>query len=209
MHVGKRILCDPGRSAGIEGRAGALPRHLCRRGVQPPRRRRLGHPDRQREPGQSAQLAWVDLPDRRRQLVRHRRGRRTVLPADPRSSRRSPDSRGAVPRRRRPDEFTAATTIRRDAHAPRRRPRDDDRRRGLVGDDRDSLDPGRQRDELACRALPGPGQRASRVGGQAGDRRRFGAADRADDPIAHSRRHGGAQHRLARRGGRTRYLSSV
>ena len=95
--------------------------------------------------------------------------------------------------------FTDATTIRRDAHAPRRRPRDDDRRRGLVRDDRDSLDPGRQRDELACRALPGPGQRASRVGGQAGDRRRFGPADRADDPIAHSRRHGGAQHRVARR----------
>ena len=58
-----------------------------------------------------------------------------------------------------------ATTIRRDAHAPRRRPRDDDRRRGLVRDDRDSLDPGRQRDELACRALPGPGQSASRLGG--------------------------------------------
>ena len=31
----------------------------------------------------------------------------------------------------------------------------------------------------------------------------------ADDPISHSHRHGGAQHRLARRGARTRYLSPV
>ena len=43
---------------------------------------------------------------------------------------RGADKGGSVPRRRRPHEFTAATTIRRDAHAPRRRPRDDDHRRG-------------------------------------------------------------------------------
>ena len=29
--------------------------------------------------------------------------------------------------------------------------------------------------------------------------RQFGPADRADDPISHSHRHGGAQHRVARR----------
>ena len=92
-----------------------------------------------------------------------------VLPADTRSSRRGADQGGALLRRRRPHQFADTATIRRDAHAPRRCPRDDDRRRGLVGDDRDSLDAGRQRHELAGRALPGPGQRASRVSGNAGD----------------------------------------
>ena len=36
----------------------------------------VGNRDRQREPGEPAQLASADLPHRRRQLVRHRRGRR-------------------------------------------------------------------------------------------------------------------------------------
>ena len=67
-------------------------------------------------------------------LVRHRRGHRAVVPADARSSRRGADPGGSLPRRRRPDELTDATTIRGDAPGPRRRPRDDDRRRGLVGD---------------------------------------------------------------------------
>ena len=90
-----------------------------------------------------------------------------VLPADARSSRRGTDQGGALHRQRRPHDVTDPATIRRDAHGPRRRSRDDDRRRGLVGDARDSLDPGRQRDELAGRALPGPGQSASRLGGNA------------------------------------------
>ena len=88
------------------------------------------------------------------------------------SYRQTLDLRGAVltrevrfTRRRRPHDVTDAATIRRDAHVTRRSPRDNDRRRGLVGDARDSLDPGRQRDELACRALPGSGQSASRLGG--------------------------------------------
>ena len=42
--------------------------------------------------------------------------------------------------------LTDAATVRGDAPAPRRRPGDDDRRRGLVGDDRVPLDAGRQRD---------------------------------------------------------------
>ena len=209
MHVGKRLLRHPGRRARVEGRAGALPGHLRGRGVQPARRRRGGHRDRQREPGQSAQLAFADLPDRRRQLVRHRRGHRAVAPADARSSRRGADPGGSLPRRRRPDELTDATTVRGDAPAPRRRPRDDDRRRGLVGDDRVPLDAGRQRDELAGRALPGPGQRASRVGGDTRTLERFGPADRADHPVPHPRRHGRAKHRVARRRTRPGDLSAV
>ena len=57
----------------------------------------VGHRDRQREPGEPAQLACPDLPGRRRQLVRHRRGHGAVLPADPRSSRRGADQGGALP----------------------------------------------------------------------------------------------------------------
>ena len=62
----REALCTLGngyfatRGAAPESKAGQVhyPGHLCRRGVQPPRRRRLGHRDRQREPGESAQLAW-------------------------------------------------------------------------------------------------------------------------------------------------------
>ena len=66
------------------------------------------------------------------------------------SYRQTLDLRGAtrpqgipLPRRRRPHQFGDATTIRRDAPGPCRGAVDDDRRRGLVGDDRDPLDPGR------------------------------------------------------------------
>ena len=80
----REALCTLGngyfatRGAAPESKAGpgALSGHLRRRGVQPPRRRRLGNRDRQREPGEPAELAGADLPYRRRQLVRHRRGRR-------------------------------------------------------------------------------------------------------------------------------------
>ena len=90
------------------------------------------------------------------------------------SYRQTLDLRGAVLTREfrfrddgRPHQFGDATTIRRNAHAPRRCACDDDRRRGLVRDDRDSLDAGRQRPERAGRALPGLGQRASRFAGKA------------------------------------------
>ena len=43
MHGGKWLLRHPGRRARIEGRPGALSGHLCRRGLQPSRRRRIGY----------------------------------------------------------------------------------------------------------------------------------------------------------------------
>ncbi len=127
VHVGKRLLRHPRRRSRVEGGAGALPRYLRRRGVQPPRRRGGGHGDRQRESGQPAQLAGPDLPHRRRRLVRRRRGHGALVSADARPSTGGARPRGEVPRRRGPDDVADATATRGDAPAPRRRPRDDGR----------------------------------------------------------------------------------
>ena len=119
---------------------------------------RVGYDHRQREPGEPPQLASPHLPRQRRQLVRHRRGHRAVLPADL-------DLRSATLTRefRFRDEagqhqFGDATAIRRDADAPRRCTSDNDRRRGLVGDHRDSLDAWTATSRIAGRALPELGQ---------------------------------------------------
>ncbi len=51
-----------------------------------------GSTNRQREPGEPAQLASADVPCRRRQLVRHRRSHAVLLPADSRPSRCDADA---------------------------------------------------------------------------------------------------------------------
>ena len=91
VHAWQWLLRHAGSRPGVQGRAGALSGDLRSRGVQQARRQRVRRRDRQREPGQSAELAFADLPCRRRRLVRHRCGDRPVTPPDARPPRRGAD----------------------------------------------------------------------------------------------------------------------
>ncbi len=197
VHRRQRLCRHPRLRPGGGGIRVASPGHVRRRRLQRAGRRDRGPHDRERKPGQPAQLAGTDLPNQRRRVVSHRRRRTALLSADIRPAARDADPNAAVPRQCGPDHDAGPAAVRVDAPAPRGRHAEHARRRELFEHSRIPLTAGRSRGQHHGRVLPFAVEHPPDRIGDRGDGLRLGDPANPDVAITHRDRGGRAQHRLA------------